>query len=371
MARGTISYGRKANRVAAITAAVVMAFAAVFIGLVLLIDAVAPSNEPEDIAIESSQAAPAKLTKPFYVLLIGSDTRKGTALYTGKATDHAQVDQHSDVMTLVRIDPKKYKVSLLTIPRDTVINGETNKINDALLDNDPAQVVKAVQRLTGVQADYYMMTTFSTFEALINSIDGIDVDVPLDIEVGDPATGGTVKVKAGKDQHLDGSKALAFARARHEYVEDQDYYRQRNVRAIEQAIIEKVLTYPDAVDVEHLLASVETDVQTDADLAELGAVMLDFIEHASKVAFVQGTGPYGGGPRESDGQWVVEDDVKTWKIVMKAFKKGKEFSEIVSKAEAKKRAKAVKEAKAASKSSSAASAKSSTSSSKSASSSSK
>ena len=31
MARGTISYGRKANRVAAITAAVVMAFAAAFI----------------------------------------------------------------------------------------------------------------------------------------------------------------------------------------------------------------------------------------------------------------------------------------------------------------------------------------------------
>lgn len=358
MARGTISYGRKANRVAAVTSAVVVAFAAVFIGVVLLLDAIAPSNEPDDIVIESSRAA-AKVTDPFYVLLIGSDTRKGTALYTGKATDHAQVDQHSDVMTLVRVDPKKYKISLLTIPRDTVISGETNKINDALLDNDPTQVVDAVQRLTGLRADYYMMTTFSTFEALVNSIDGIDVDVPLDIEVGDPATGGTVKVKAGKNQHLDGSKTLAFARARHEYVEDQDYYRQRNVRAIERAIIEKVLTYPDAVNVEHMLASVETDVKTDVDLAQLGGVILDFIQHADKVTFIQGTGPYGGGPRESDGQWVVDEDVKTWKKVMKAFKKGKEYSEIVSKAEAKKRAEKERAAKRASKSSSSSSAKSS------------
>ena len=36
-------------------------------------------------------------TEPLYVLLIGSDSRKGTALYTGKSNEHAQVNQHSDI----------------------------------------------------------------------------------------------------------------------------------------------------------------------------------------------------------------------------------------------------------------------------------
>lgn len=53
---------------------------------------------------DSLQLSVVEHKDPFYVLLIGSDSRKGTALYTGKASDHAQLDQHADVITLVRVD---------------------------------------------------------------------------------------------------------------------------------------------------------------------------------------------------------------------------------------------------------------------------
>ena len=329
MAKATDEHKRKANRAAAVMAACVVAFAAAFIGIVFAIDRLAPAQEPAEIAVAEKAS-----DDTFYVLLIGSDTRKGTALYTGKATDHAQVDQHSDVMTLMRVDPKKYKISLLSIPRDTVIEGEQNKINSALADNNPEEVVDAVERLTGLRADYYMMTTFATFANLIDALGGIDVDVPQEVKVDDPGSGLALTVEAGADQHLDGAQALALARARHEYGENQDVIRQSNVRAIEQAIVERVLGYHSVEDVERLLGVVEQDVQTNMDLATAGQTIVKFMNNADKVTFVDGSGPYEGGPRESDGQWVVDEDAKTWKKVIKAFKSGKDPSTVVTVPEA-------------------------------------
>lgn len=324
--KATEEHARRARKAAAITSLCVIAFAAAFIALVLGLNQLSIKQHQQEIPSPNQVEVP---TKPFYVLLIGSDTRKGTALYTGKPTEHAQVDQHSDIMTLVRVDPKDYKISLLTIPRDTVIKGENDKINSSLLSNNPQDVVQAVKRLTGLEADYYMMTTFTAFEDLIDALGGVDVDVPLDITVNDPGTGSELTVKAGENQHLNGAQTLALARARHEYGEDQDALRQSTVRTIEEAIIRRVLSYPDLVDVERLLPVVEKDVESNLDPVTLGLVIVDFIQHSDEITFIEGTGPHEGGPREGDGQWVIDDDQKTWKKIMKEFKKGNDYSDIV------------------------------------------
>ena len=325
-AKASDAHKRRARRAAAAVSACVVAFAALFVGLVTVLDRMAPADEPEEIVI--AEKAP---TKTFYVLLIGSDTRKGTALYTGKATDHAQVDQHSDVMTLMRVAPKDYKISFLSIPRDTVMDEGGPKINSALLDNDPNEVVSAVARLTGIEADYYMMTTFSAFADLIDALGGIDVDVHMDVTVDDATTGSTITLRAGPGQHLNGAQALALARARHEYGDNQDVVRQSNVRAIEAAIIQRVLGYHSVEDVEKLLGVVENDVQTNMDLPTVGLEVVEFMNNADKVSMLGGSGPYeGGGIREGDGAWVIPADEATWKKVVKAFKKGKDPTTVVS-----------------------------------------
>ena len=323
MAKATPEQTRKANRAAAITAVVVAFFAATFIGLVTYLDSVALDQHEKEVVI--ADQAP---INPFYVLLIGSDTRKGTALYTGKATEHAQVDQHSDVMTLMRIDPREYTVSLLTIPRDTVITKGGNTINSALLEDDPEQVVEAVYELTGLRADYYMLTTFAMFSDLIDSIGGVTVDVLQDVTVDDPGTGGTITVKAGKKKTLKGSQALALARARLEYSDNQDAARQFNVREIEKAMIVRMLE-GESISIEALMVVLENDVRTDMDLSVVGLTVLDFIDHANEVTIYAGTGPYEGGLRSSDEEWVVPNDADTWKKVMQTFKTGGDFSRIV------------------------------------------
>lgn len=130
--------------------------------------------ESQDVPAEDMTAvAPLSTTQPFYVLLIGSDSRKGTALYTGSTKDHAQVDQHSDIMTLVRVDPTKHQLTLVTVPRDTVLNGTTRKINDSLISGNPEETVGDVEKLTGVHIDYYMMTTFASYETIVDSWAGL------------------------------------------------------------------------------------------------------------------------------------------------------------------------------------------------------
>ncbi|MFR4805168.1 MAG: LCP family protein [Eggerthellaceae bacterium] len=75
---------------------------------------------------------------------------------------------------------------------------------------DPEEVVASVERLTGVAIQYYMLTTFTSFEALIDALGGATVDAG-NVTVPDPMTAENVSLKAGRSQSLDGSEALVLA----------------------------------------------------------------------------------------------------------------------------------------------------------------
>lgn len=326
MASNAAKSQKKASVAALLTAIFVALFAAAFIGVVVMLNVYADSLEVE----QEIEVGTVKPEEPLYVLLIGSDSRKGTAQYTGKATEHAQVDQHADVITLMRIDPRSYLVTLISVPRDTAIEGQATRINDALLENDPNAVVQAVGDLTGVYADCYMMTSFISFENLVNALGGIEVAVPQTIELADPATGKNVKVQAGKKRRLNGAEALVLARKRSDYGENQEALRQVNVRNIERALINKVLSMDGSFDVEHVLAALDDDTKTNADLSTMGLLMVDFVAHADEVRIYDCTGPYVGDERQSDGLWVVPQDKATWERIIAAADAGEDPSDIVS-----------------------------------------
>ena len=325
---------RKSTKMAVYSVAVIAVFAAAFIGLLLLLDGLTPRSPygPFDPSPSGSGELPvdeAETREPFYVLLIGSDSRKGTALYTGKSNEHAQTNQHADIITLVRVDPQTYTITLLTIPRDTVILGEKAKINDSLLDNKPEEVVEAVERLTGVYADYYMMTSFIQFENLVDALGGIVIDVPRTVTVGDPATAKNVTVSSGKSKYLHGSEALVLARARKEYIEDEDALRQINVRNIEQTIILTALGYRDEKDIEAVLRALSLAVDTNMDLEDLKPLAMDFIEHRDEIVFYAATGPYEGGVRASDELWVAEGNPAVYRQIIALMEVGADPSGIV------------------------------------------
>lgn len=322
-----------ARKRAAIAVAAVAVFMVLCLVVVEIVGAVAASmGIREGVKMSDEQGAAITDVElpsdPFYVLLIGSDSRKGTALYTGKSNEHAQVDQHSDIMTLLRVDPYTPQLTLVTVPRDTVLEGSGAKINEALAaDNDPHAVVAQVEKLTGVEIEYYAMTTFIGFERLVDGIGGLTIDVPVTVTVPDPSNAEDVRVTAGEDKHLDGSEALVVARARKEYKEDEDALRQANVRNLEEAIIRKGISAcldsgSSGTTFSRMMDALLENVTTSMDSDLIRELVREISAGSDHLTIYSCTGPHEGGVDDDIDLWIVEEDKQVWAELMEIVDAG-------------------------------------------------
>jgi LCP family protein required for cell wall assembly len=110
--------------------------------------------------------------KPFYMALMGSDTRPG------------QSQQRSDTLIVARVDPQKKKISMISIPRDSrvAIPGQwTTKINAAAVYGGTSLVIKTLKQLTGLPITHYVNLNFNGFRDVVDAIGGVWVDVPIEI----------------------------------------------------------------------------------------------------------------------------------------------------------------------------------------------
>ncbi len=140
---------------------------------------------------------------PINVLVLGSDARPGE-----------EIDgQRADSIHLVSINPAKHRATVIGFPRDSWVSIPgygTDKINAAMTHGGPEAVVATVESLMGVTIDYWALTWFEGFQAMVNDVGGLRVDVPFDVY----DTYAHAQIDAGL-QVLSGREALAFARARH------------------------------------------------------------------------------------------------------------------------------------------------------------
>ena len=142
-------------------------------------------------------------SKPIFILFIGSGARPD------ESVEHSLADS----IHIVSIVPAKHKAAILGIPRDSYVSipgRGTAKINAAMFYGGPPLLVQTVESLTGIKMDYWALTTFWGFQAMINSIGGLTVDVPFAMQ--DSASGSNFEPGV---QKLRGGEALAFARDRH------------------------------------------------------------------------------------------------------------------------------------------------------------
>lgn len=134
----------------------------------------------------------------------------------------------TDTIILVTIDPVTKTAGMLSIPRDLWVNIPGfgySRINTAwtlgeaakLPGGGPGLAMKTVSLFIGVPVQYYVQVDFDTFVSLINMIGGVDVYVDQRM-VLDPAGSGQdhFVLKPGDFRHLNGKRALAYARCRDE-----------------------------------------------------------------------------------------------------------------------------------------------------------
>jgi len=192
--------------------------------------------------------------------------------------------QLTDTIIVVTIDPANKTAGLLSIPRDLQLpipgNGEDriNMANYLGEKNDypgggPALLKRTIETNFGVPINYYIMVDFNGFAKIIDAVGGVDIDVPKTLHdtmypnplPEDPYHYTTIHFDPGL-QHMDGARALQYARSR---MSTTDFDRADRQQDLLVAIREKALGLGLITKLPALAASMKGNFKTDMALDDM------------------------------------------------------------------------------------------------------
>ncbi|MGB3209021.1 MAG: LCP family protein, partial [Crinalium sp.] len=222
-----------------------------------------------------------QVTRPVNILVMGikvitSDLNNPPSR-TKNLGYHALVnsfDGLADTMLLLRFDPERKKISVLSIPRDTqvTIDGHgVQKINAANDIGGPAVAATEVSNLLeGVAIDRYIRINVQGVEKLIDALGGVTVYVPNDMKYKDDSQHLYINLKQGK-QHLNGDQALQLLRFRHD--RNADIGRIQRQQMVMRALMEQTLNPKILTRVPKILAIIQSHLDTNLSVEELAALV--------------------------------------------------------------------------------------------------
>ena len=156
-------------------------------------------------------------------------------------------DSRSDTIMLIRADPNKKVISMLSFPRDLEVSIPgcrgaapfTGRINEAYTYCGPKGTLQTVKELTHIPINYIVTVNFRGFVKIVNKVGGVYLDIDhryLNTNSSGGPTYAEINLHSGY-QHLRGADALSFVRFRHT---DSDLYRvvrqQEFVKALKQQV---------------------------------------------------------------------------------------------------------------------------------------
>ena len=170
------------------------------------------------------------------VLLIGAD-----------GTSFDSEDQRSDSILIATLDNNNKKIKLTSLYRDALVYipgyGE-NKINASFFLGGPELLMETIKYNYDINLEKYVMINFVGFEAIIDQIGGLEIDVQqyqiheLNKYIGEATGGNDCPVTEPGLQLLNGKQALSYARIR-KGVGD-DYERTERQREVLVKVAEKL-----------------------------------------------------------------------------------------------------------------------------------
>ena len=177
----------------------------------------------------------------------------------------------SDTNILIGFDSAGGSIRGVSVPRDTGVwyEGKARKVNfsskhgvDALADT--------LSDTLGIPVDFTVQVDLRGFEALVNAIDGVDFNVPINMDYDDPLQDLSIHFQAGM-QHLNGADALKVVRFRQNNdgsgYGTQDIGRIATQQAFLKTVAKKMLANPGKIG-EYVQIFTE-HVDTDLELGEL------------------------------------------------------------------------------------------------------
>ncbi len=235
---------------------------------------------------KSTKASTKSVTEPFTLLLLGVDS---------ETEDISKTSGLGDSIMLITFNPNTLNATIFSIPRDTYVpiscfGNYKNKITHAASGGDSC-MINTVENFTGIDIDYYAKVNFRGLTKLVDSLGGIDVDVPYSFCESNSLRSldyrDLIYVNKGW-QHLNGEQALALSRNRKTV--DQcgkewnqgtrnDFVRGQNQQLVIKAIMQKAKSIKSINKVYDILDEVSISLDTNLSRNQI----LDFYNVFKKI----------------------------------------------------------------------------------------
>ena len=213
------------------------------------------------------------------ILLVGSDAR----------SDSYEIGL-ADSMRLVRVDFVEPSIQVLAFPRDLYVeipeiadhNEITQgKLNQAFLYGNPGYnyydgpgqgpglLARTLEHNFGAQVDHYIAVNLQTFVRIIDTLGGIDIDLPYTVDGRVRGSRDPSRYFAAGEQHLDGYRTMLLARLR----PAGDLQRMEIQNLVLRSLADQLLSPTTLLKFPQLILSFQNSIQTDLNATTLGQLL--------------------------------------------------------------------------------------------------
>ncbi|MBE6955288.1 MAG: LytR family transcriptional regulator [Ruminococcaceae bacterium] len=212
-----------------------------------------PPAEEEEIEVMLPSEEPKSYTEGIYNILICGTDEDGFK---------------SDTIIIANLNANDHTVSLLSVPRDTLIYCDypIPKINAAYTAGGVRNLKKHLATLLGFQVDGYVVVDLEAFVQIVDLVGGVEFDVPQDMFYNDPSQDLYINLQKGY-QLLDGEHAMQLVRYRKYDAADlkrisvqQDFLKALAKKCVSIGSLTKIREYAEIV---------QTYVETDLSLGNI------------------------------------------------------------------------------------------------------
>lgn len=240
----------------------------------------------------------------------------------------------TDTIMICSYNPNTQKANMVSVPRDTFVGDNKNrptasdKINAQYAGKYPERSLEAVNKITGLNLEYYIVVDTDALTKLVDAIGGVDFYVPMDMSYHDYSEENYIMIdlKEGM-QKLNGDQAEQLVRFRHNddgstYPEEyggEDFGRMRTQREFISATLQQLLKPSNILKIGEIIDIASQSVKTNLSISNVK----DYIPYAVEFNTENISTDYLPGndhrPTSSSPYVYLLDEEESQKIICKHF----------------------------------------------------
>lgn len=190
------------------------------------------------------------------LMILGSDQREDSGFRT-------------DVIMLVIVKPQEASISAVSFPRDLYVllpGWGYERINTAMRYGGFKMLADTMEYNFGIRPQHYIMTNFQGFMDIIDTLDGIYVEVEQPFSNPCDLTGNGICTVDPGTVRMDGKMALWYVRARQN---TGDFDRLRREQEVMLAILKRLVSQDAVMNAPYLYDILKDSVETDLSSGDI------------------------------------------------------------------------------------------------------